>query len=255
MSEAASFTGRRASERKPRTSSAHDSTSPSKDRAEHRRVREIIRRLKKKYPVARTALNFTTPLELLVATILSAQCTDERVNQVTADLFEKYRTAEDYARAPLAELERAIRPTGYYRAKAKAIQAACRMIAEEFGGKVPRTMEDLLRLPGVARKTANVVLHNAYGLPSGIVVDTHVMRVADRLGLTTETVREKIETDLMRLIPQTEWIGFSHRLIFHGRETCQARRPRCQECVLADLCPYPRKTLSVRPFAQARERG
>lgn len=254
MTEATSFTGRRASQRKPRTSPARGSASPTRDRAERRRVREIIRRLKRKYPVARTALNFTTPLELLVATILSAQCTDERVNQVTVELFEKYRTAEDYARAPLSELERAIRPTGYYRAKAKTIQAACRMIAEEFGGQVPRTMEDLLRLPGVARKTANVVLQNAFGIPSGIVVDTHVMRVADRLGLTKEKVREKIEADLMSLVPQTEWIGFSHRLIFHGRQTCLARRPRCQECILADLCPYPEKALSARSSVTARGR-
>lgn len=248
MTEAASSTGHR-------TSSARASVSPTRDRAERRRVREIIRRLKRKYPVARTALNFTTPLELLVATILSAQCTDERVNQVTAELFEKYRTAEDYVRAPLSELEQAIRPTGYYRAKAKTIQAACRMIAEEFGGHVPRTMEDLLRLPGVARKTANVVLQNAFGIPSGIVVDTHVMRVADRLGLTKEKVREKIEADLMSLVPQTEWIGFSHRLIFHGRETCAARRPRCQECVLADLCPYPGKALRTRSSVKARGRA
>ncbi len=220
----------------------HSLGTPASPPTDPRRVREVIRRLTKKYPVARTALNFTTSLELLVATILSAQCTDERVNQVTAHLFKKYRTAQDYARAPLGELEQAIRPTGYYRAKAAAIQAACRMIVEEFGGQVPGTMEDLLRLPGVARKTANVVLQNAFGIPSGIVVDTHVMRVAQRLGLTGETGREKIEADLMALVPRREWIGFSHRLILHGRETCQARRPRCQECVLADLCPYPAKT-------------
>ncbi len=209
---------------------------------EQARVREILARLREAYPVARTALNFSNPLELLVATILSAQCTDERVNQVTAELFRKYRTAEDYASAPLRELERLIRPTGYYRNKARAIKAACRKIATDFGGAVPTTMEALLTLPGVARKTANVVLQNAFGIASGIVVDTHVLRVAQRLGLTRHTDRDKVERDLMALIPQEEWIAFSHRLIAHGRQTCRARRPLCGQCVLNALCPYPQKS-------------
>ncbi len=209
---------------------------------EQARVQEILTRLREKYPVARTALNFRTPLELLVATILSAQCTDERVNQVTATLFQQYRTAADYAAAPLRELERLIRPTGYYRNKARAIKAACQKIIADFGGEVPATMEALLTLPGVARKTANVVLQNAFGIPSGIVVDTHVLRVARRLGLTMHTDRDKVEQDLMACVPREEWIAFSHRLIFHGRETCRARRPLCGQCLLHDLCPYPQTT-------------
>jgi endonuclease-3 len=208
---------------------------------EQARVREIVERLREKYPVARTALKFRTPLELLVATILSAQCTDERVNQVTAELFRRYRTAEEYASAPLRELERLIRPTGYYRNKARAIKAACQKLVADFGGEVPATMEALLTLPGVARKTANVVLQNAFGIASGIVVDTHVLRVAQRLGLTREKDRDKVERDLMALVPREEWIAFSHRLIAHGRETCRARRPLCGQCSLESLCPYPQK--------------
>jgi endonuclease-3 len=208
---------------------------------EQARVREIVERLRERYPVARTALKFRTPLELLVATILSAQCTDERVNQVTAELFRRYRTAEEYASAPLRELERLIRPTGYYRNKARAIKAACQKLVADFGGEVPATMEALLTLPGVARKTANVVLQNAFGIASGIVVDTHVLRVAQRLGLTREKDRDKVERDLMALVPREEWIAFSHRLIAHGRETCRARRPLCGQCSLESLCPYPQK--------------
>jgi endonuclease-3 len=206
------------------------------------RASRIVQRLNQKYPNARTALNFTNPLELLVATILSAQCTDERVNKVTVELFTNYRTAKEYADAPLAELQQAVKPTGFFRNKAKAIQGACKKLVEEFNGQVPATMEELLSLPGVARKTANVVLNNAFGIPSGIVVDTHVMRVAGRLGLTKNKLREKMEKDLMAAIPQHEWIGFSHRLIFHGRETCKARKPRCHDCVLELLCPFPAKT-------------
>jgi endonuclease-3 len=208
---------------------------------EQARVREIVERLRERYPVARTALKFRTPLELLVATILSAQCTDERVNQVTAELFRRYRTAEEYASAPLRELERLIRPTGYYRNKARAIKAACQKLVADFGGEVPATMEALLTLPGVARKTANVVLQNAFGIASGIVVDTHVLRVAQRLGLTREKDRDKVERDLMALVPREEWIAFSHRLIAHGRETCRARRPLCGQCSLESFCPYPQK--------------
>lgn len=202
-----------------------------------KRVRRLIRLLRGEYPGARCSLEHTSPLELLVATILSAQCTDERVNIVTADLFRKYRTWEDYASAPAAELEQDIRPTGFFRNKAKSIQGACRLIGERHGGRVPRTMEALLELPGVARKTANVVLGNAYHIASGVVVDTHVSRVSGRLGLSAESVPEKIERDLTAVVPESDWIDFSHLLIYHGRKVCKARNPACGECVLARLCP------------------
>ena len=204
---------------------------------EDKRAREIIRLLKREYPDARCSLNYETPLELLVATILSAQCTDERVNIVTADLFRKYRTCEDYASAPPEELERDIHSTGFYRNKAKAIQATCRALSERHGGSVPRTMGDLLQLHGVARKTANVVLGNAYGAPSGVVVDTHVSRLAARLGLSAEKTPEKIEQDLNAVVPKKDWVVFPHLLIAHGRKICKARKPLCGECVLAALCP------------------
>jgi len=202
-----------------------------------RRVRRIIGTLKKEYPDARCSLDHTSPLELLVATILSAQCTDERVNLVTADLFRKYRTWEDYASAPTAELERDIHSTGFFRNKAKSIQGACRAIGERHGGRVPRSMEELLELPGVARKTANVVLGNAYGIASGVVVDTHVARLSERLGLSAEKQPEKIERDLASLVPESDWIIFPHLLIAHGRKVCKARGPLCSECLLAKLCP------------------
>jgi endonuclease-3 len=204
---------------------------------EKQRTRKIIARLKKEYPDARCSLNFTSPLELLVATILSAQCTDERVNIVTADLFRKYTSAQDYIRVEQSELEQDIRSTGFYRNKAKAIQGACRIISEQYGGRTPDTMEELLPLPGVARKTANVVLGNAYGIASGVVVDTHVGRIAQRLGLTAHEQPEKIERDLMELVPQKDWIDFSHLLIYHGRKVCKARGPLCGECVIERLCP------------------
>ena len=202
-----------------------------------RRVRQIIRTLKKEHPDARCSLDHTSPLELLVATILSAQCTDERVNLVTADLFRKYRTCEDYASAPAAELERDIHSTGFFRNKAKAIQGACRMIGERYGGRVPDSMEELLELPGVARKTANVVLGNAYGIASGVVVDTHVARLSERLGLSAEKQPEKIERDLAELVPESDWIIFPPLLIAHGRKVCKARTPLCGECPVAKLCP------------------
>ncbi len=204
---------------------------------EKKRVRQLIRVLRKEYPDARCSLDHSNALELLVATILSAQCTDERVNAVTAELFRKYRTWEDYASAPASELERDIHSTGFFRNKAKAIQGACRMIGEAYGGRVPDSMDELLALPGVARKTANVVLGNAYGITSGIVVDTHVQRVSARLGLTTETQPEKIERDLMELVPRKDWIDFSHLLIAHGRVVCKARTPLCAECPVERLCP------------------
>ncbi|HEX8557929.1 MAG TPA: endonuclease III [Pyrinomonadaceae bacterium] len=204
---------------------------------EKKRVRRIIRLLRKEHPEARCSLDHESPLELLVATILSAQCTDERVNLVTAELFRKYRTWEDYASAPAEELERDIRPTGFFRNKAKSIQGACRLIGERHGGSVPRTMDELLGLPGVARKTANVVLGNAYQVASGVVVDTHVSRLSARLGLSREKAPEKIERDLTELVPRADWIDFSHLLIAHGRKTCKARNPACGECPLAALCP------------------
>jgi endonuclease-3 len=204
---------------------------------EKKRVRQIIKLLRREYPEARCSLDHANPLELLVATILSAQCTDERVNAVTADLFRKYRTWEDYASAPTSELERDIRSTGFFRNKAKSIQGACRQIGERHGGLVPDRMEELLGLPGVARKTANVVLGNAYRIASGVVVDTHVSRLSGRLGLSGEKTPEKIERDLTSLVPESDWIDFSHLLIAHGRKVCKARNPLCGECVLATLCP------------------
>jgi endonuclease-3 len=204
---------------------------------DQKRARKIVSLLKKSYPDARCSLNHASPLELLVATILSAQCTDERVNLVTAELFRKYRRPEDYTQAGQEELEQDIRSTGFFRNKAKAIQGACKLIVERHGGHVPETMEELLELPGVARKTANVVLGNAFGIASGIVVDTHVSRLSQRLKLTTQEQPEKIERDLCELIPRADWINFSHLLIAHGRAICKARTPLCGECVLLKLCP------------------
>ncbi|HEY0099251.1 MAG TPA: endonuclease III [Pyrinomonadaceae bacterium] len=208
---------------------------------EKKRAAKIIGKLKRAYPQARCSLNYSTPLELLIATILSAQCTDERVNLVTTDLFRKYRGADDYVRAAPAELERDIHSTGFFRNKAKAIQGACRMINEEYGGRVPETLEELIALPGVARKTANVVLGNAYGIASGVVVDTHVSRVAQRLKLTGHEQPEKIERDLIELVPRADWIIFPHLLIAHGRATCKARTPLCAECPVEPLCPSSMK--------------
>lgn len=204
---------------------------------EKQRTKKIISLLKREYPDAQCSLVHTSPLELLIATILSAQCTDERVNLVTAGLFRKYRAPEDYLKVEQTELEADIRSTGFYRNKAKAIQGACRIISAEHKGRVPDTMEELLLLPGVARKTANVVLGNAYGITSGVVVDTHVARLSERLKLSVEQQPEKIERDLMQLVPRKDWIHFSHLLIAHGRKVCKARTPLCAECVLEKLCP------------------
>ena len=204
---------------------------------EKQRTRKIIARLRKQYPDARCSLNHSNPLELLVATILSAQCTDERVNIVTANLFRKYRSPEDYIRVAQSELEQDIRSTGFYRNKAKAIQGASKVISERHGGRVPDTVEELLALPGVARKTANVVLGNAFEISSGVVVDTHVGRLSQRLGLSAHEQPEKIERDLMELVPKKDWIDFSHLLIYHGRKVCKARTPLCGECVIEQLCP------------------
>ena len=207
------------------------------DPDEKKRAGKITGALKRAYPDARCSLNYTTPLELLIATILSAQCTDERVNLVTVDLFRKYPRSEDYVNAAPAELERDIHSTGFYRNKAKAIQGACRMINEQCDGRVPQTLDELIALPGVARKTANVVLGNAFQIASGVVVDTHVARVAQRLKLTAHEQPEKIERDLIELVPRKDWIIFPHLLIAHGRRICKARTPLCAECPIENQCP------------------
>lgn len=201
------------------------------------RCTKIIAILKKTYPSAKCALHHSQPLELLVATILSAQCTDVRVNIVTKELFRKYKTAADYANASQEALEQEIRTTGFFRNKAKALRGMGAKLVADYGGKVPDSMEDLLTLPGVARKTANVVLGNAFGKNEGVVVDTHVTRVSGRLGLTENTKPEKIEQDLMPLVPRKEWALFAHLLIHHGRALCVARKPKCQDCPLNKLCP------------------
>jgi endonuclease-3 len=200
-------------------------------------VAEVIRRLKEAYPDARTELDWENPLQLLVATILSAQSTDVRVNGVTKGLFKKYRTAEDYAAADLACLEEEIHPVGFFRNKARSIKGMTRVLAEEHGGEVPRTMRELVALPGVGRKTANVVLGNAYGIDEGVVVDTHVRRLSNRLGLSSEHDPEKIERDLLEVVPEEERTLFSHLLIFHGRRVCKSRKPDCPGCVLNHVCP------------------
>jgi endonuclease-3 len=201
------------------------------------RAPEIIKRLTKAYPDAHVALDFTNPLECLIATILSAQCTDERVNMVTKTLFKKYRKAADYLAVPDAELAADIKPTGFFNQKTKSVRGACARIVEVYDGKVPDTMEELITLPGVARKTANIVLGNSYDVVVGIAVDTHVRRVGERLGFTERTDPNKIEQDLMRLIPEERWFGFTYVIIDHGRATCVARKPRCGECPVNDLCP------------------
>lgn len=202
-----------------------------------KRIGKIIKILRREYPASRTALWFETPLQILVATILAAQCTDERVNKITPTLFKKYPTAADLAWADREELEKIIRPTGFFRNKAKNIIAAAKKIVEDFGGRVPDRMEDLITIPGVARKTANIVLSSGYQKAEGIAVDTHVRRLAGRLGLSRESDPDKIETDLMAIVPKKDWLDFNYMLVNHGRKICQARKPRCQECVLRSLCP------------------
>jgi len=198
---------------------------------------EVVRSLRRCYPDARCSLDHRTPLELLVATILSAQCTDERVNKVTAGLFRTYRTAADYAGAPQAQLERDIQSTGFFRNKAKNIRACCRVLLEQYHGEVPAEIDKLTKLPGIGRKTANVVLGTAFGVASGVVVDTHVRRISRRLGLSEQKNPEKVERDLIDQIPKKEWIALSHRMIQHGRRYCTARNPKCDGCPLADICP------------------
>ena len=201
------------------------------------RIEQLVEAFPEIYPGAHCELDFKNPLQLLIATILSAQCTDKRVNMVTPALFKKYRTAADYAKAAPAELENAIKSTGFFRNKAKSIRAATSMIAEKFRGRVPETMDELRELPGVGRKTANVVLGNAFGKNEGIVVDTHVARLSQRLGLTKQTDPEKIERDSMKLVPREHWTNWSHWLIWHGRRRCFARKPNCSQCEIFRLCP------------------
>jgi endonuclease-3 len=205
--------------------------------AAKRHAADVVQALRREYPDAACSLHYGTPLELLTATILSAQCTDERVNLVTGSLFHKYAGAAAFAGVPLAELEKDIQSTGFFRNKAKNIQAACRVLVEKYQGAVPQTLEQLVELPGVGRKTANVVLGTAFGIASGIVVDTHVARVSRRLGLTREKDPVKIEKDLMELIPRAQWVAFSHRMIQHGRRYCIARKPKCDVCPLRAISP------------------
>jgi endonuclease-3 len=202
-----------------------------------KRVTKIIKVLSNEIPDSTIALKFSNPLELLIATILSAQCTDVKVNQVTENLFKKYRTAKDYAEANLAEIEEEIRPTGFYRNKAKSVQKCCQELVKRFGGEIPRALDDLVTLPGVGRKTANVILGNAFGIP-GVTVDTHVQRVSRRIGLTKNDDPVKIEFDLMEIVPKEEWTHFSNLLIWHGRKTCVARKPLCEVCPIRKECNY-----------------
>jgi endonuclease-3 len=211
------------------------------------RTREIIRRLKRAYPGAKCSLNHSNPFELLIATILSAQCTDERVNIVTADLFRKYTKPEDYLKVSPHELEKDIQSTGFFRNKTKSIQGTSKVLTEEYGGQVPHTMEELLELPGVARKTANVVLGNAFGIKAGVVVDTHVTRLSHRLAFTQEKTAEKIEQDLIEIVSRKDWVIFPHLMIWHGRKICKARNPLCAECVVEKQCPSSFLKTGIHP--------
>ena len=211
------------------------------------RTKKIIRTLKRAYPDARCSLNHSNAFELLIATILSAQCTDARVNMVTEDLFRKYRKPEDYLNVSDKELQEDIRTTGFFRNKTKSIQGTARALTEEYRGKVPQTMDELLELPGVARKTANVVLGNAFGIHAGVVVDTHVTRLSRRLALTSEKAAEKIEQDLIVIVPKKDWVIFPHLLIAHGRAICKARTPLCAECVVEKFCPSSYLKTGVMP--------
>jgi len=213
----------------------------------NKRTRDIIRRLKRAYPGAKCSLTHSNPFELLVATILSAQSTDERVNIVTADLFRKYKKPTDYLKVPPSELEKDIHSTGFFRNKTKSIQGTSKMLTEEYGGEVPHTMDELLELPGVARKTANVVLGNAFGIKAGVVVDTHVTRLSHRLGLSQEKTAEKIEQDLIPIVPKKDWVIFPHLMIYHGRKICKARNPLCEECTIEKLCPSSSLKTGVHP--------
>ncbi|HEK86080.1 MAG: endonuclease III [Candidatus Saccharicenans sp.] len=212
---------------------------------ERERVKKIIELLRKEYPETRTALHYRSPFELLIATILAAQCTDERVNKITPALFQKYPTVKDFAEAQPKELENDIRSTGFFRHKARNIIALAQKLLKEYGGQVPDSMDELVKLPGVARKTANIVLSSAFKKAEGIAVDTHVRRLVERLGLSKHTQPEKIENDLMAIVPKSDWLDFNYLLVDHGRKICQARKPRCLECVLKDLCPSFGKFIKI----------
>ena len=212
-----------------------------------KRTRDIIRRLKRTYPGAKCSLNHSNPFELLVATILSAQCTDERVNIVTADLFRKYTRPEDYFKVSPRELEKDIQSTGFFRNKTKSIQGTSRMLTEQYHGEVPHTMDELLELPGVARKTANVVLGNAFDIKAGVVVDTHVTRLSHRLAFTEQKTAEKIEQELIPIVPKKDWVIFPHLMIYHGRKVCRARNPACDECQIEKFCPSSYLKTGVMP--------
>jgi endonuclease-3 len=216
---------------------------PRIDYTSHRRLEKIFAALDRLFPQAQCALRHDNPFQLLVATILSAQCTDERVNMVTPELFRKYPTIQDFAALRPEVLEREIRSTGFFRNKAKNIIGAAKKIVQDFGGQLPQTMEELLALPGVARKTANVVLGTAFGIPTGVVVDTHVFRIAGRLKLSKQKTPERVEQDLMKLVPQDRWIGFGHQVIWFGRKICSARKPLCAECPIEPICDSPEKTV------------
>ena len=235
-----------AADGRPKTTSAKPDTSPA-------RVTAILAGLDAAYPNAICELTHANPFQLLISTILSAQCTDVRVNQVTAELYKKYKKPEDFAYATPSELEREIRPTGFFRNKTKSIMGASKALVEQFGGVVPRTMEQILTLPGVARKTGNVVLGSGYGIAVGVVVDTHVIRLSNRLDLTHHTEPKKIEEDLMHIIPQTNWIQFSHQMIWHGRRVCVARKPRCVDCNIESLCYAKDKTWWSSPKSAPRK--
>ncbi|MBI4380179.1 MAG: endonuclease III [candidate division NC10 bacterium] len=225
---------------RPRAKTPRSTSTGSPSTPAH--AKKLLAILEATYPDARVTLDFKNPFQLLIATILAAQCTDERVNRVTKDLFRRYPTPKAFAEADPTEMEEAIRPTGFYRNKAKSIIGCCRMLVEEYGGQVPRTMEELIRLPGVWRKTANIVLGNAFGLSEGIAVDTHVTRVANRLGLVKSEKQDEIEQQLCRVIPRETWTLITHLLIFHGRAICKAQRPDCPRCPVLHLCPWPHKT-------------
>src|SRR4051794_17728306 len=213
----------------------------------NKRTRNIIRRLKRAYPGAKCSLNHSNPFELLIATILSAQSTDDRVNIVTADLFRKYKKPEDYLKVAASELEKDIHSTGFFRNKTKSIQGTAKLLTEEYGGEVPHTMDELLELPGVARKTANVVLGNAFGIKAGVVVDTHVTRLSHRLGLSREKTAQKIEQELIPIVPKKDWVIFPHLMIYHGRKICKARNPLCAECTIEKFCPSSYLKTGVMP--------
>jgi endonuclease III len=235
--------GERAMPSKPKTAKRSPAPKPARDYTSSARLQKIFNALDKLFPAAQCALRHENAFQLLIATILSAQCTDVRVNQVTPELFRKYPTPQDFAALRQEVLEQDIRSTGFFRNKAKSIIGAAKMIVDDFGGQVPQTMDEMLKLPGVARKTANVVLGTAYGIPTGVVVDTHVFRIAGRVKLTKQKTPEKVEQDLLKLVPQERWISFGHQMIWFGRRICQARKPLCVECPLEMICDSSDKTV------------